>query len=119
MENYIFAFAGMFLYLLLDLYGLQESTPDLTFIEVIKEYFKKNIIPIIAGTIILFLIINLSISGDTGFLQSLGINITAGKGGALLIGLTSQTLLTAVRRIIQPMEVMTRGDKVQEVGKPI
>ncbi len=114
MELYIFAYIGMILYVILDLYALELATPQLTTREAISEYFRKNFLPIIAGLILLFVVINLSASGDIGFLQSLGISVTAGKGGALLIGLTSQTLLTAIRKIIRPIEVKTQGEKVCE-----
>lgn len=112
MELYLYAYAGMLLYLILDLYGLQEATPHLNFGQTVSEYFRKNTLIIIAGALILFLIVSLSASGEGGFLQSIGINIQAGKGGALVVGLTIQTLLTAIRRIIRPIEVKTSGDKV-------
>ena len=108
----VYALGGMFIYLLLDLYGLQKATPNLNFIETVKEYFSKNLFPIIANIIIIYLAVDISQSGELTDFGDFEFLIVNSKAGALMLGLSSQTVMTGLRRIIFPMQVVTEGSKI-------
>ena len=111
MEIYLFALAGIAVYILLDLTNLQKSTPNLTLLETVKSYFNINMFYITAGVLVTMVVISLA-GEDSGLLKSIGIDFEQGKGSAFFIGLTFQVILSNIRKFINPVAVETKNDTV-------
>ena len=111
MEIYLFALAGIAIYILLDLTNLQKSTPYLSLLETIKSYFNINMFYIVAGILVTLVVISLA-GEDSGLLKSIGIDFEQGKGSAFFIGLTFQVILSNIRKFINPVAVETKNDTV-------
>ncbi len=111
MEIYLFALAGIAIYILLDLTNLQKSTPYLSLFETIKSYFNINMFYIVAGILVTLVVISLA-GEDSGLLKSIGIDFEQGKGSAFFIGLTFQVILSNIRKFINPVAVETKNDAV-------
>jgi hypothetical protein len=112
MAVYIFALIGIATYILLDLTNLQKSTPELALFDTIKAYFGMNLFYILAGMLITYVVIATASEGETGFLNSIGIDFQQGKGSAFFIGLTSQVILSNIRKFINPVSVETKNDSI-------
>ena len=111
MEIYLFALAGIAIYILLDLTNLQKSTPYLSLLETIKSYFNINMFYIVAGILVTLVVISLA-GEDSGLFKSIGIDFEQGKGSAFFIGLTFQVILSNIRKFINPVAVETKNDTV-------
>ena len=111
MEIYLFALAGIAIYILLDLTNLQKSTPNLTLLETVKSYFNINMFYITAGVLVTMVVISLA-GEDSGLFKSIGIDFEQGKGSAFFIGLTFQVILSNIRKFINPVSVETKNDSV-------
>jgi len=112
MAIYIFALIGILTYVLLDLTNLQKSTPDISLYETVKQYININLFYILASCLVTYVVIASATAGETGFLNSIGIDFQQGKGSAFFIGLTSQVLLSNIRRFINPIAVETKNDYI-------
>ena len=111
MEIYLFALAGIAIYILLDLKKKKKSTPYLSLLETIKSYFNINMFYIVAGILVTLVVISLA-GEDSGLLKSIGIDFEQGKGSAFFIGLTFQVILSNIRKFINPVAVETKNDTV-------
>lgn len=115
-QYYAMAWLGFLVFVLLDLASRRQSAKDLYLVDVFKQYLNTDGIYLAVG----FILINVVLIGITNGEQSVieqFINMDLPKLGlfvSFLIGLSSQFLVSVVRKIKFPLSFKTTNDKIDQ-----
>lgn len=115
-QYYVMAWIGFLVFFLLDLASRKQSAKDLYLIDVFKQYLNTDGLYLIIG----FILINVVLIGITNGEQSViekFINMDLPKLGLIvsfLIGLSSQYLVSVVRKIKFPLSFQTSNNKIDQ-----
>jgi len=110
------AWLGFLVFVLLDFGSRKQSAKDLWWVDVLKQYLNTDGVFLIVG----FILINVVLIGITNGEQSViekFINMDLPKLGLIvsfLIGLSSQFLVSVVRKIKFPLSFQTSNNKIDQ-----
>jgi len=115
---FIYSLIGIFVSMMLGIEVLNKQTPQLSRLEALKEYFRMNLWRLLAGVALTFVIVQVSINGDSQFLVMLNLNPTLSIGTGFILGFGVLSLVGKLTGLIgSPPEIKTVGEKIKEVNK--